>query len=145
MPSFTLTGPVPGSAAAATGLQPSTLESGVPVQIGTNIQVAAATANTPQTPAFCVAARGDGGDRTLNVTPVPIASNGTITTLTVNLLVSYDGGASWELYASSGAMGGATLPSMQFKNVVAGPLYSLAAATLVLGTATGVNLDGSIS
>lgn len=145
MPVFTLSGPVPGSAAAATGLQPSTIESGVPMQIGTNIQAAAGTGNTPQTPVFAVQPRGDGGDRTLNVTPVPIAANGTITTLTVNLLASYDNGASWEVYGTSNALGGAPLQSAQFKNVVAGPLYSLAAATLALGTATGVNLDGSLS
>jgi hypothetical protein len=145
MPALTLTGPVPGSAAAATGLQPQTLESGASVQIGTNLTLAAGSANTPQTPAFCVPPRGDGGDRTLNVTPAPVPPAGTITTLTVNLLVSYDGGTTWEVYQSSGAMGGAPLLSTQFKNVVSGPLYSLAAVTLALGTATGVNLNGSIS
>lgn len=145
MPTFTLTGPIPGSAAAATGLQPQTIETGVQTQIATGLTAAAATVNTPQTPVFCVQPRGDHGDRTLNVTAVPTPAGGTITTLTVNLLASYDNGANWEIYATSGAMGGAGLPSAQFKNVVAGPLYTLAAATLTLGTATSVNLDGSLS
>jgi hypothetical protein len=145
LPALTLTGPIPGSAAAATGLQPSTIEAGVPTQIATALTAAAGSVNTPQSPTFCVQPRGDGGDRTLNVTAVPTPGNGTITTLTVNLLASYDGGTTWEIYATSGAMGGAGLPSAQFKNVVAGPLYSLAAATLTLGTATSFNLDGSLS
>ena len=148
MPTFALTNPVPGSsaaAAAAGGLQTATLESGNSYQIGTGLTTAAGAVNTPQTPTFTLQPRGDGGDRTLNITAVPTPAAGTITTLTVNLLVSYDNGNTWQIYASSGAMGGAGIPSAQFKNVVAGGVYSLAVATLTLGTATSFNLDGSLS
>src|SRR5579862_4260749 len=143
MPAFTLTGNIPGSAAAAAvGLQPQTLDAGVSVQIGTAITAAAGSGNTPQTPCFCLQTRLDGGDRSLLIVPEP---NGTVTTLTVNLLASYDNGATWQVFGTSGAMGGAPLQAAEFKNLPAGALFSLACATLVLGTATSLNLAGSVS
>lgn len=144
MPSFTLNGPVAGSAlAAAVGLQPTTLDDGASTQIATNIAAAAGAVNTPQSPAFSVQPRQGGGAKSLTVYAVGIG--GTITTLTVNLLVSYDGGATWQVLASSGAMGGSPPVPTRFDNLPAGALFALAAATLVLGTATGVNLSGSVS
>src|SRR5579859_3856452 len=98
MPAFTLSGPVPGSAAAATGLQPQTLDAGVSVQIATALAAASGNANTtPQGPAFTVQPRGDRGDRTINFSAQGIGA--IPTTVTANLLASYDGGATWQTIA----------------------------------------------
>jgi hypothetical protein len=147
MPVFTLTGPVPGSAAAATGLQPSTLEAGVNTQVGTNIQASAATATTPQTPVFAVQPRGDGGDRTLTIAAVPIGALSGTSALTVNLLASYDGGTTWEIYALGLVLlvAAGSLTAAVVKNVASGPLYAMATSGLVLGTATGYNVDAALS
>lgn len=146
MPTFTLTGPVPGSAAAATGLQPQTIEPGVPVQVGTNIAAQAATGITPQTPVFLVQPRGDGGDHSMNVEAIGIG--GLPTTVTVNLLASYDGGATWQLTQNGNALalftaGAGTVQVI--KNLVAGALYAFSISALTLGGATGVNLNVSLS
>ena len=122
------------------------LDIGVTTQIGTGLNAAAGAVNTPSTPAFVLQPReGGGGGLTLDVHAVPTPANGTITTLTVNLLASYDGGTTWQIDQSSGAMGGTGIPSTQFKNLVGGPLYALCVATLALGTATSFNLDGAVS
>lgn len=144
MPSFTLNGPVAGSAAAnANGLQAQTLDDGASAQIVSNIAAAAGAGNTPQTPALTVQERKGGGAKSLTVYAVGIG--GTITTLTVSLLMSYDNGATWEVLATSAAMGGNPPLPARFDNLPAGAVFALNATTLVLGTATGVNLSGSVS
>ncbi|HLZ90204.1 MAG TPA: hypothetical protein VKQ28_00715 [Candidatus Acidoferrum sp.] len=147
MPSYILTGPVPGSAAAATGLQPSTIESGGTNQVATNLQAVAASQVTPQSSVFTVQPRGDGGDRTLTIEGVGIGA--VPTAASVNLLVSYDGGLTWGLYAGATAQAlfaaGVATPAI-YKNVVAGPLYALSTSgTFTLGGATGINLVVSLS
>lgn len=145
MPSTTLTNPVPGSAAAATGLQPYTLEPGVQIQAGTNIQAASANANTtPQSPAFTVQPTPGGGDRTLNVSAQGIGA--VPTTVTANLLVSYDGGSTWQTFATNIALVAAGVAAVnEILHVTGGALYAFALSTLTLGAATGVNLIVSLS
>lgn len=144
MPEIQLTNPVPGSAAANISLQPATLESGVTVQVGTNIQAAAGSANTPQTPAFTMQPSPGGADRTMNISGQGIGA--LPTTVTANLLASYDSGATWQIFASNIQLFVAGVAQeVQAIHVVAGPLFCFAVATLALGSATGVNLNVSIS
>ena len=146
MPSFILTGPVPGSAQAATGLSPVTIESGVNVQVATNLQAQAASAITPQTPVFAIQAAPGGGDRTITIAQQGIG--GIPTNVVVNLLASYDGGTTWQVYASGSGLQlvNAGVPSaQQARGSVAGPLFSLAISALTLAPATGVNLYVTVS
>lgn len=146
MPSVMLTNPVPGSAAAnAGGLQPYTLEPGVQIQVGTNIQAASGAPNTtPQTPAFTVQPTPGGGDRTLNVSAQGIGA--IPTTVTANLLVSYDGGLTWQTFATNIALVAAGVAAVsEVLHVVGGALYAFALSTLTLGGATGVNINVSVS
>lgn len=145
MPAFTLTGPVPGSAAAATGLQPQTLDAGVSVQVATNLQVASGAPNTtPQGPAFCVQPRSDLGDRTINFSAQGIG--GLPTTVTANLLASYDGGATWQTFATNMALFAAGVGAQaEAIHVPGGVLLAVALSALALGGATGVNIIASVS
>jgi len=143
MPSLTLTGPVPGSAGAATGLQPSTIESGVDVQVGTNITAAAASANTPQTPAFCIPTAPGGTERTLEVFAVGIG--GLPTTVTANLLRSPDGGTTWQVIVTNMPLFAAGIGAVSEAIHLTAGLYALSVPTLTLGGATGVNLVVNLS
>lgn len=145
MPSMTLTGPVPGSAAAATGLQPQTLESGVQVQVGTNLQAASANANTtPQTPAFTIQPAPGGGERTLNLSAVGIGA--VPTTVTANLLVSYDGGTTWQTFATAIPLVAAGVAAVsELIHMAGGALFAVALSALTLGGATGVNILATLS
>lgn len=147
MPSFILTNPVPGSAAAiAGGLQPCTIDPGCTVQVGTNLQAASGSPNTtPQTPAFTVQPTPGGGDRTLNVSAVGIG--GVPTTVTANLLVSYDNGATWQTFATNIALVAAGVAAVtELLHLTGGPLYAFALSALALGgSATGVNIVVSAS
>jgi hypothetical protein len=136
----TLTGPVPGSAAAAAGLQPQTLEPGTVVQVGTNITAQAASSITPQTPVFALAAGHGTANKTLTVSAQGIG--GLPTTVTAYLLGSWDGGLTWQPLSSALNLfaTGAGAPQ-QVISLTAGPLYTLAISALTLGTlCTGVNL-----
>jgi hypothetical protein len=139
LPALTLTGPVAGSAAAATGIQAQTIESGVDVQVGTNLQAVSANANTtPQTPAFCVQQKDTGGEATLEVAAVGIG--GLPTTVTANLLRSVDGGLTWQTFATALPLFASGVGAISEAIHVTPGLYALALSALALGGATGVNL-----
>jgi hypothetical protein len=143
MAQIILTNPVPGSAAALISLQPATIESGVTVQVGTNIAAQGATP-TPQTPAFAIQPAPGGADRTLNLSAQGIGA--LPTTVTVTLLASTDGGATWQIYLSNIALFAAGVATeIQPLHMVSGPLFAFVITTLVLGGATGVNLIASLS
>jgi hypothetical protein len=140
MPYATLTGPVPGSAAAAFGLQPQTLEPGTTIQVGTNITVQGATSITPQTSVFGLTRGRTDTPKSLTISAQGIA--GLPTTVTAFLLMSTDGGLTWQPASASLALfaTGAGAPQ-QVTNLTAGPLYALCVSALTLGAAaTGVNL-----
>jgi hypothetical protein len=143
-----LTGPVPGTAAANTGLQPSTIESGLPVQVGTNITVASGSSTGPQTSVFALQPAPGGGPRTLTIAAQGIGA--IPTAINANLLVSYDNGNTWQLYSAAGtamplfAAGVGT--NFPVPNVDAGPLFALSCSgTFTLGGASGVNLIVTLS
>lgn len=140
MPYATLTGPVPGSAAAPFGLQPQTLEPGTTIQVGTNITVQGASSIVPLTPVFVLALSRPYGPKSLTISAQGIG--GLPTTVTAFLIMSTDGGLTWQLASGSLALfaTGAGAPQ-QVTNLTAGPLYALAVSVLTLGAAaTGINL-----
>lgn len=146
MPTYTLTNPVWTAAGATAGtLQPYFLDAGSIVQCGTNLgAVSGAPNTTPQTPVFTILERPDGGERTLNVSAIGIGA--VPTTVTANLLVSYDSGSTWQTFATSIALvAGGVAANSQILHVAAGALFAFALSTLTLGGATGVNIDVTVA
>jgi hypothetical protein len=130
------------------GADPVTLETGLPVFLASGVATvqtlgqAGTSASRLTNPTFSVPPRGDGGDRTLSLSANGVAA--VPTTVTVSLY-AYDGSA-WSLYESAIALiatGVAT--DAQELHLVAGLQYQVLVTTLTLGSATSVNVTGSLS
>lgn len=71
------------------------------------------------------------------------SSDGTVTTLTVTLEVSNDGGTTWIAYPSGAGLNFNSLATVIVSNVMPGVLYRLNITAITLGTGTFVTMNAS--
>ena len=107
------------------------LPSGVKVAV---VNPAATTTGTAQSYQFAIEGAPGKGDHTLALGV--IGASAVPTTVTANLEVSFDGGVSWQIYASALALVASTVATAAvIKNVVSGLLYRVNATAVTIGSA----------
>lgn len=99
---------------------------------------------TPQGGSFGVAPNPGSTDTTLELSAVGIGA--VPTTVTANLLVSFDNGATWQDFATNLTLVATSKAAAQtVQHLVAGPLYAIALSAVTLGSATGVSIRAAIN
>lgn len=99
--------------------------------------LAASSTGTATSQIFTVAPRGDSGDRDLTLTAVP---NGAVTTVTVDLEVSSDGGVTWQKKHVGIALIATSVSTEAVETgIQAGLLYRVNPTTNTGGTSVTIN------